>query len=234
VTTLELVKLVKHYRSEGEVVRAVDGVSLALEAGEFVALFGPSGSGKTTLLKLAASILAPDSGSVRFEGTDVARLGQAESARYRRRDIGFIFQTFHLMGSSSALDNAAVKLIADGASVAAARSAAKPWLERVGLAQRATQLPGRLSTGECQRVAIARALVNGPRLLLADEPTGNLDSRRGREVLALLRELAHEDQVAVLLATHDAGAMDYVDRACTLMDGTLSEGLAPALDVGAA
>ncbi len=233
MTTLELLELVKHYPSEGEVVRAVDGVSLAVAAGEFVALYGPSGSGKTTLLKLAAAILRPDSGVVRFEGTDLTRLGQAESARYRRRDIGFVFQSFHLMGSSSAVDNAAVKLIADGSSMAAARRAAKPWLERVGLAERATQLPGKLSTGECQRVAIARALVNRPRLLLADEPTGNLDSRRGRDVLALLRELARTDGVAVLLATHDAQAMDYVDRACTLMDGQLSAGLVPALDVEA-
>ena len=144
-----------------------------------------------------------------------------------------MFQTFHLMGSSSAVDNAAVKLIADGSGMAAARRAAKPWLERVGLSERVTQLPGKLSTGECQRVAIARALVNRPRLLLADEPTGNLDSRRGRDVLTLLRELAHADGWRCCWPRTTCRRWAR-GPCCTLMDGSCSDGLAPALRVGGA
>jgi putative ABC transport system ATP-binding protein len=140
VTVLELRGLVKHYPG-GEVVRAVDGVSLTVDAGELVAIYGPSGSGKTTLLKLAAAILAPDRGSVRFDGRELTDLSPAASALYRRREVGFVFQSFHLMGASTALDNAAVKLIADGAGMRAARQAAQPWLERVGLSKQLDRLP---------------------------------------------------------------------------------------------
>jgi putative ABC transport system ATP-binding protein len=224
MTGLELREVVKHYATKGETVRAVDALSLTIAPGEFVALYGPSGSGKTTLLMLAAAIIAPDRGSVCFNGRDLATLSDDEAALYRRHQVGFVFQTFQLMGGASALDNAGVKLIADGFSAAEARERARAWLERVGLGGRVDHLPGHLSTGECQRVAIARALANDPRALLADEPTGNLDTRRSREILELLRELSHERQIPVLLATHDPQAAELADRTYTLRDGRLADG----------
>ena len=148
-----------------------------------------------------------------------------EAARYRRLEVGFVFQSFHLMNGSSALDNATVKLLASGLRKVEARERARPWLERVGLEDRADDKPGRLSTGERQRVAIARALVGEPRLVLADEPTGNLDTARGLNVLELLRDLCHERQIPVLLVTHDPQAAELVDRVQTLRDGQIKDGL---------
>jgi putative ABC transport system ATP-binding protein len=220
---LEFCEVVKHFRTESEVVRAVDGVSLTVEAGEFVAIYGPSGSGKTTLLMLAAAILTPDSGQVSANGADLATLSADEAARYRLVDVGFVFQSFHLMGSVSVLDNAAVKLLLEGESPVAARERVEPWLERLGLGHRIDHKPGQLSAGERQRVALARALSNDPKLLLADEPTGNLDTARGRAVLALMAELARERSMPVLLVTHDPQAIELVDRAYILRDGQLPE-----------
>lgn len=219
---LELRDLVKHY-TYGEVVRAVDGVSLCVRPGEFVSLCGPSGSGKTTLLLLAAGLLRPDSGAVRFDGQDVHRMRPSQVAAYRRHDLGVVFQSFHLMAASTAVDNAAVKLLAGGSSLKKAREVARPWLERVGLAHRANHTPRELSAGECQRVALARALAANPRLILADEPTGNLDTERGGQILELLRAIAHERAIAVLLVTHDLQAADFVDRGYTLRDGRLTD-----------
>jgi putative ABC transport system ATP-binding protein len=231
MSVLELVDLVKHYSTGVEVVRAVDGVSMTVSPGEFVALYGPSGSGKTTLLLLAAGLMAPDSGRVMFGERDIASLSAAESALYRRREVGFVFQAFHLIPGAPAVDNAALKLLADGFSLAQARSEARPWLRRVGLASREAHPPERLSMGERQRVAIARALVNEPRLLLTDEPTGNLDSKRSRETLALLREVCHERGIPGVLVTHDPQATAFVDRVHTLRDGRLTEGLDAELAV---
>ncbi len=222
---LELRELVKHYASDAEVVRAVDGVSLTVAPGELVALYGPSGSGKTTLLLLTAGLMVPDSGSVWFGQRDVSGLPAAEGARFRRREVGFVFQSFHLMAGATALDNAALKLLGDGWTLRDARRVTRPWLERVGLRDRAQHTPDRLSMGERQRVAIARALAGEPRLLLADEPTGSLDSKRGREVLQLLRELCRERNIPGLLVTHDPQARAFADRVHTLRDGHLSEGL---------
>jgi putative ABC transport system ATP-binding protein len=225
MSALALRAVVKHYWSGGEAVRAVDGVSLEIEPGELVALYGPSGSGKTTLLLLAAGLAAPDSGKVLFDGSDVGAMSARESARYRLRDIGFVFQSFHLMPGVSALDNALIKLPVSGYTVREARARTTPWLERVGLGERLEHLPEQLSMGERQRVAIARALVAMPRLLLADEPTGNLDSARTREILALLRDVAHERCIPALLVTHDADAASFVDRVLTLRDGRLLDGV---------
>ncbi len=233
MSALQLRDLVKHYSSGAEVVRAVDGVSLTIAPGELVALYGPSGSGKTTLLLMTAGLMTPDSGSVLFDGRDVTRLSAAEGALYRRRDVGFVFQAFHLMPGACALDNAALKLLGDGWTLRDARRATRPWLARVGLSERAEHTPDKLSMGERQRVAIARALACEPRLLLTDEPTGNLDSKRGREILALLRDLCHEREIPGLLVTHDPQATAFVDRAHTLRDGNLTDGvdaeLAPSL-----
>lgn len=223
MSTFELRDVVKHYPSRGETVRAVDGVSLKIEPGEFVALYGPSGSGKTTLLLLAAGLLAPDSGSVLFDDRDVGRMSARESASYRQRDVGFVFQSFYLMPASTAVENALVKLPIGGYTIREAREKAIPWLERVGLGDRLDYLPEQLSMGQRQRVAIARALVGEPHLLLADEPTGNLDSKRSREILSLLHDICHERRVPGLLVTHDRDAIPFVDRVVNLRDGTLTE-----------
>jgi putative ABC transport system ATP-binding protein len=222
---LELEGVVKHYRSGQEVVRAVDGVTLALGTGEIVALYGPSGSGKTTLLLLAAGLLAPDRGDVRVDGRSVTRLPRDEAARYRR-SLGFVFQSFHLMPAVPAIDNAALKLLAEGMSPADARKRAATWLARLGLAERANHPPERLSMGERQRVAIARALANEPQLILADEPTGNLDSERSRQTLALLAQICREHSVGMVLATHDPEAAEYADRSYELRDGQLTRRVA--------
>jgi putative ABC transport system ATP-binding protein len=226
VSALEVRELVKRYDSGGgEIVYAVDGVSLSVAAGEMLALYGPSGSGKTTLLQLIARLLDPDSGSILLRGRDLTRLSGEEGALYRRRDVGFVFQSFYLMAGGTAVSNAAIKLIADGYSMRDARDLARPWIQRVGLGEREEHLPEHLSMGERQRVAIARALVNNPKLLLMDEPTGNLDSKRSREILMLLREVCHERQIPGVLVTHDPQASSFVDHVHTLRDGQLHAGL---------
>ncbi len=231
MSVLELQEVVKHYRAGEELVRAVDGVSLTVAAGEFVAIYGPSGSGKTTLLLLAAGLMAPDAGVVRFGGRDISALTSDERALYRRREVGFMFQSFFLMAGGTALDNAALKLIADGWSMSEAHGVARRWLERVGLAERIKHRPAELSMGERQRVAIARALVNEPGLLLTDEPTGNLDSVRSRETLGLLRDICHEREIPALLVTHDPQATAFVDRVHTLRDGHLADGMDAELGI---
>jgi putative ABC transport system ATP-binding protein len=229
VSTLELRDVVKHFASDIETIRAVDGVSLTVGAGELVAMYGPSGSGKTTLLLLAAALAVPDSGSISFDGRALHELSERESSLYRRRDVGFVLQSFHLMAHTSALDNATIKLTGDGCTLREARRRAMPWLERVGLGERATYTPEQLSMGERQRIAIARALANEPQLLLADEPTGNLDSARSREVLALMRDVCHERGIPALLVTHDRDALAFVDRVHTLRDGHVTDGIDPEL-----
>ena len=224
MSSLRLSEVVKHYAGGGETVRAVDGVTLEIGPSELVALYGPSGSGKTTLLLLAAGLMEPDAGEVSFNGRDVGRMSVRESAAYRLRDVGFVFQSFHLMPGANALDNALIKLPVRGYTLREARLATTPWLQRVGLGSRLEHRPHQLSMGERQRVAIARALVGEPRLLLADEPTGNLDSIRSREILLLLREVCHERKIPGLLVTHDPEAIPLVDRTLTLRDGQLLDG----------
>jgi putative ABC transport system ATP-binding protein len=223
-SALELRELVKHYSSGEETVRAVDGVNLRIEPGELVALYGPSGSGKSTMLMLIAALLAPDSGSIVFGGRDVGSLSAREAAEYRRHEVGLVSQEFHLIPGATALDNALIKLPVLGFSLKEARQRTLPWLERVGLAGRAEHTPERMSMGERQRVTIARALAAEPRLLLADEPTGNLDSARTHEILTLLREICGERGMPGLLVTHDSEAVAFVDRALTLRDGRLRDG----------
>ncbi len=220
---LQLRDVVKHYSSGDEVVRAVDGVSLTVERGEIVALYGPSGSGKTTLLLLAAGLTPPDAGEVVVDGRDVAGMSPREATLYRRTQLGAIWQQFHLIPAMPAIDNAGLKLVADGASRRRARTLVAPWLERVGLQERGSHPPERMSQGERQRVAIARALANRPGLVLADEPTGSLDTARAESVLALLADLSHSEGLAVLLVTHDPEAAAFADRVRTLRDGKLTE-----------
>jgi putative ABC transport system ATP-binding protein len=218
---LELDRVVKRYRGGGEQVCAIDTVSLTLASGELLALHGPSGSGKTTLLLLIATLLSPDEGTIRFAGRELSSLSEAQACDYLHREIGFVYQGFQLMPRVSALENAAIKLVLGGMGTREAQARALPWLERVGLAEHAHRTPERLSAGERQRVAIARALAGEPRLILADEPTGNLDSARSREIVELLRAVAHERDAAVLLVTHDVETARIADRRCTLRDGRL-------------
>jgi putative ABC transport system ATP-binding protein len=226
---LELRELVKHYEAgDGSVVRAVDGVSLSVGNGELVALYGPSGSGKTTLLMMCAGVLAPDHGEVLVAGRDVTQLSGRDVASYRMHELGFIRQSLELIPGASALDNAALKLVGKRMSPRKARRAVAPLLEGLGLGGRLTQRADRLSMGERQRVMIARALSADPKLVLADEPTGSLDSERGGEVLGLLSELCRDRGMAVLLVTHDPEAASYADRVQTLRDGELMDGRAPA------
>jgi putative ABC transport system ATP-binding protein len=220
---LQLLELVKHYPAVGgEPVRAVDGVSLQVAPGELVALYGPSGSGKTTLLLMIATLLAPTSGSVRIGGRDVSTLSEREAARFRLAQLGFIRQDFDLLPGVSALDNAVLKLLCDMRWREAQRRV-RPLLERLGLGERLRHRAETLSMGERQRVMIARALSTDPALLLADEPTGSLDTQRGHEVLQLLRDLCRERDVAVVLVSHDPLAATYADRVLALRDGRLCE-----------
>jgi putative ABC transport system ATP-binding protein len=219
---LELRDLVKHYQSgDGEIVRAVDGVSLTISAGELVALYGPSGSGKTTLLMLIAALLRPDAGAVLMDGRDISELSDADAARYRLHELGFVRQSLKLVPGVSALDNAALKLMGTDLKLRDVHRRVLPLLERLGLEQRIKHRAEQLSMGERQRVMIARALSTEPKLVLADEPTGSLDSARSREVLDLLTEVCRERDVAVLLVTHDPQAAGYADRVRALLDGKL-------------
>lgn len=218
---LALEQVRKHFPSPGgEIVRAVDGVSLSIERGELVALYGPSGSGKTTLLNIVAALLRPDSGSVSVNGREISSLSKGDAADFRLREVGFIQQTPTFVEGANALDNAALKLLGEMPR-SAARRRVEPLLAELGLGERLRHRAGQLSGGERQRVLIARALSIEPSIVLADEPTGNLDSRRSREVLQLLRDLCHEREVATLLVTHDAQAANYADRALELNDGQL-------------
>lgn len=219
---LELERVRKFYESPGEVVHAVDEVSMSVLEREFVAILGPSGSGKTTLLLLAAALLRADAGSVRFEGRDLGSLSKREILSYRRTQLGFVFQHFNLTGGLSAQENVAVPLLLRGVNHREARDRALGALKNVGLRERAGRVPSQLSGGEQQRVAIARALVGQPKLILADEPTGNLDSETGEAVLDLFGTLPRERGAAVILVTHDTLLAARADRLLSMRDGKLS------------
>ncbi|HWF32511.1 MAG TPA: ABC transporter ATP-binding protein [Solirubrobacteraceae bacterium] len=226
---LELDAVVKHFAGSGEQIHAIDGVSMRVDPGELVALTGPSGSGKSTLLLLIGGLLSPDAGTIRFGGRDLSLLSEASRSAYLQQDVGFVYQSFPLMPRVKVVENAAVKLLLGGVGMREAQARVIPWLERVGLGERLDHTPEQLSGGERQRVAIARALAGEPRLVLADEPTGNLDSSRSREIVDLLRTVAHERGTMVVLVTHDREAASAGDRTCSLRDGRL-ELVAPIRD----
>lgn len=214
--------LTREYRMGETLIRAVNGISLHIEGGEFVALLGASGSGKSTLLNLIAGLDRPTSGSMTVNGRDVAQMSAEELARYRRFTVGMVFQAFNLIPSMTLLEN--VELPMRFAEVDRAERAvrAREALQRVGLSARVTHRPVELSGGEQQRASIARALVNRPTLLLADEPTGNLDSRTGEEIMNYLRECHDSQGLTVLLVTHERALADrYAQRVLTLADGRL-------------
>jgi putative ABC transport system ATP-binding protein len=221
---VETRNLAKHYLMGGAVVRALDGVTITLEAGEFAGLLGTSGSGKSTLLNLIAGLDHPTSGSLNVFGRHLGEMSRADLSAHRRASVGMIFQSFNLIPTMTALENVALPMVFAGVARGVREERARTLLEHVGLGGRQTHRPKELSGGEQQRVSIARALANDPRILLADEPTGNLDSRTAQEILALLQELNTTTGRTMLLVTHDAAlASRYVRRTITLSDGRVLE-----------
>ena len=219
----ELRGVAKFFQRGSTTVRALDGVDLQLNAGEFVALEGPSGSGKTTLLQLLGALDRPSAGDVIFEGRDLSGLRDGELAALRLRSFGFVFQQFNLIPTLTAVENVEAKLVPVGGT----RERALELLGEVGLAERADHLPGQLSGGEQQRVAIARALSVDPRVVLADEPTGNLDTGTGGEIIELLAGLAAEHGATVIVATHDASLASRAPRRLQMRDGRLVDAPEP-------
>jgi putative ABC transport system ATP-binding protein len=219
----ELRGVAKRFRRGDIAVAAVDGVDLGIGAGELVAIEGPSGSGKTTLLQLLGALDRPDEGSIRFEGRDLAGLGDGDLAHLRLRAFGFVFQQFNLIPTLSARENVEAVLAPAGVSGDALRERAGDLLEEVGLAPRAEHLPSHLSGGEQQRVAIARALANEPRVIIADEPTGNLDSKTGADVIELLAGLAGRRGTTVVVATHDTTLAARAPWRVSMRDGRIVE-----------
>jgi len=203
------------------VINALQGVDLSIEPGEFVALEGPSGSGKTTLLQLLGALDRPSSGHVIFEERDLSELRDGDLAELRLRSFGFVFQQFNLIPTLTALENVEAKLAPTGVSRVGSRQRAEAMLAEVGLADRATHLPSHLSGGEQQRVAIARALSVEPRVILADEPTGNLDTSTGTEIVEMLASLAADRGTTVIVATHDIGLAARAQRRLAMRDGRL-------------
>ena len=218
---LEARVLTKTYGSGELRVEALRGVDFTVEQGEFVAIMGPSGSGKSTLLHLLGGVDCPTSGQILLNGNDLANLSDDQRTVVRRQRIGFIFQTFNLLPMLSAMRNVALPLELDGVPTDEAKQRAQECLELVGMSHRRAHLPSALSGGEQQRVAIARALVIQPVLLLADEPTGNLDSANGRHVTALLRKLATEQRQTIVMVTHDRSVAAHADRLICLRDGLI-------------
>ncbi len=210
----------RRFRSSGErSVTALRGVSFEVRAGDVVGLSGPSGSGKSTILHAVAGLLVPTDGTVELLGTDVTALSDRERARLRRRHVGIVFQRFHLLPSLSARANVALPLVQAGIPRSRRRERATTLLEQVGLGDRVTHLPGELSGGECQRVAIARALATDPDVIVADEPTGELDTATGADVLEVLTDVGRDR--AVLVASHDAATLAVADRVVSLRDGAV-------------
>ncbi len=221
MSLISAVNLTKVYGSGDTAVRALDNVSLQVEPGEFVAVMGPSGCGKSTLLHLLGGLDRPTSGTVTIDGHSLSDLSDARLTELRRHKIGFIFQFFNLIPVLNAVENAALPVTLDGVRQAEAKERATKWLTRFGLGDRLDHRPDQLSGGQQQRVAVARALVADPALILADEPTGNLDTRSSEEIAALLRQVANEWGRSVVVVTHDPRIAAHADRIVFLKDGAI-------------
>lgn len=219
---IQMEQLNKYYRLEGETVQALKGIDLKIGAGEFVTVMGPSGSGKSTLMHIIGLLDSPTAGRHIFEDENVSALTSNQRADIRNRKIGFVFQSFNLLSRSTALENVELPMLYKRPSVAHRREKAMAALKLVGLENRANHRPTQLSGGQQQRVAIARALVNGPRLILADEPTGNLDTRTGKEIIKLLDAL-FESGITVVLVTHDQEVARATRRRIMIRDGSIEQ-----------
>ncbi len=220
---IELEGITKIYQMGEIEVHALRGISLAVERGEILTIMGPSGSGKSTLMNIVGCLDQPTGGTYRLEGSDVSHLDDDELATIRNGQIGFVFQTFNLLARTTALQNVTLPLIYAGAGRAERRERAQEALEAVGLGHRLDHLPTELSGGQQQRVAIARALANNPSIILADEPTGNLDSESGAEIMSVLQELNRERGMTVILVTHDPVIARHTERIVHLYDGQITD-----------
>ena len=220
---IELENVTKNYRMGEETVQALSGIDLAVTDGEFVAIAGPSGSGKSTLLHIIGGLDSPTSGKVIIDGQDLSQASDKELSRYRNRSVGFVFQTFNLHPTYTALENVALPLIFSGMPRSQRLKLARETLETVELAERGSHRPNELSGGERQRVSIARALIVQPKLILADEPTGNLDSKTGDRIIELLTRLNREKGLTLLLVTHNTDVANHAPRTLYLRDGHIVE-----------
>lgn len=209
----------KVYRTDEVETLALENVNIDIQKGEFVSIMGPSGCGKSTLLNIVGLLDAPTSGTVEFDGKTVMGLSDRKLAAFRNKNLGFVFQSFHLINSLNVLDNVELPLIYRSGSAADRRRRAQEALERVGLIHRMRHMPSQLSGGQCQRVAIARAIVGNPEIILADEPTGNLDSKMGAEVMELLHKLNKEDGRTIIMVTHNEEQARQTDRIIRFFDG---------------
>jgi putative ABC transport system ATP-binding protein len=223
MNSIETIWLIKEYGHGDTAVRALDGVSIRILPGEFVAVMGPSGCGKSTLLHLVGGLDQPSSGKVKVSGIDLSALNDKEMTELRLKKIGFIFQFFNLIPVLSGIENAALPLVLAGVKPAQANKKAVEWLQKAGIYERRNHRPDQLSGGQQQRVAVARALASEPDLILADEPTGNLDTKAGDEIAALLRQAAKEWGRTVLMVTHDTHIAAFADRIISLKDGKVVE-----------
>ncbi len=223
MSLIQAENLTKVYGAGDTAITALDHANLMVNPGEFVAVMGPSGCGKSTLLHLLGGLDRPTDGSVSIDGQPLAKLSDDALSRLRRRKIGFVFQFFNLIPILSSVENAALPLLLDGARPVQAKQKAKEWLTKVGLGERLNSRPDQLSAGQQQRVAIARALITDPVLVLADEPTGNLDTKSSDEIAALLKQVAQEWGRAVLMVTHDPRIAAYAERIVLMRDGKIVE-----------
>jgi len=220
---IELHEVWRLYRMGREVINALAGINLEIQRGEFVSIVGPSGSGKSTLLNIVGGLDSPTSGTIEVDGQDLSKASDKELSSYRNKKVGFVFQTFNLQPTYSALENVALPLVFTRVPLRKRHQIARDVMKIVGLSKRFRHTPSQLSGGERQRVAIARALVNNPGILLADEPTGNLDSKTGEQIMELLTSLNKEQGITLLLVTHDLQTAEHADRMIQMLDGKIAE-----------
>lgn len=218
---IKIQKLTKIYKMGGEEINALDGVSLKVGKGQFIALIGPSGSGKSTLMNMIGALDYPDKGHIVVDDDDISKMTNSSRASYRNSKVGFIFQTFNLQNHLNASENIEITLIFSGLRKGIRRTLVEDSLEKVGLTGRAKHRPSQLSGGEQQRVSIARAIVNKPEILLADEPTGNLDTKTGLKIMEILKNLNSEDKTTVIMVTHNENHAKFADKVYHMLDGKI-------------